>query len=199
MRVPILALTAALFALPGCGEAGETESDSAPRTAVPAADAPAPDDPGASPGAAVAASSEEDPEPVADRTGGADAANAPTPERAERRPTLGGNPDFEDVVAAREGDWVVILGTVDGRHVDPPGPGSMAASVEEASEPTLAEVQRRVWNAGLTPWVVASDHLPARDPGQTLLILGPFTSAEADQRLEEVWEIAPEARVEPGW
>ncbi len=184
------ALSIFFFALSGCGDADDTSS------ADPSARAPNGDEVAGAPasvtlgGDTLGAASPASPRPEAQGPTPADGAGA------ARRPS---DPRFEDVVATREGDWVVILAEVDGLHVEAVGGGSAAASVEESPHPDLAEVQRQAWSLDLIPWVVASDELPALQPGRTLVILGPYTSEAADARLEAVQAVAPGARVEPGW
>lgn len=127
------------------------------------------------------------------------ATSDPVADTVNSRPSFEGIPNFEDVVALRDGDWLILLSSVDGVHVRAPGPGQAAGSLMEASHPELADVQQRVWNDGHIPWIIASDEVPRMDPGRTLLILGPHPRAVAERRLQEVEPLVPGARLVRGW
>lgn len=115
------------------------------------------------------------------------------------RPNLEGIPNFEDVVALRSGDWIVLLASIGGTYVESPGRGQAAGSVTEARHPDLAEVQQRLWNRDYVPWVVASEELPGLESGQTVLILGPYPKDDAERILAETRSFVPGARLRLGW
>lgn len=120
--------------------------------------------------------------------------DAPTADRTpETDPWLfEGIPTFEDLVAGREGDWLVVLGSAERA-------GGAAATIMRAADPGLAAIQQRVWNAGAVPFAVASEDLPAFAPGLTVLVLGPYPRPVANSRLAEVRGVVPEAYVKAGW
>jgi hypothetical protein len=104
-----------------------------------------------------------------------------------------GIPNFEDLVAGRDGDWLVVLGSSQ-RFGAPPAPTVMAAA-----DPGLAAAQQRAWNAGRVPFVVASEELPALEPGFTVVVLGPFARAQAERQLAALRGGVPDAYLKEGW
>lgn len=117
----------------------------------------------------------------------------------DRMPNFEGIPNFEDVVAMREGDWIVVLTSVDGVYVKSPGRGQAAGSVMKSEQADIARVQQNVWNRGLIPWVVASDEFPNLESGRTLLILGPYPKEIAEAQLAKTSRVVPGARLELAW
>lgn len=103
-----------------------------------------------------------------------------------------GIPNFEDLVAGREGDWLVVLGSAERA-------GRPEATIMRAADPRLAAIQQRVWNTGTVPFAVASEELPAFTPGLTVLVLGPYPRAAADERLAEMRGVVPDAYLKAGW
>lgn len=103
-----------------------------------------------------------------------------------------GIPNFEDLVAGREGDWLVVLGSAE-------RVGGTAATIMKASDPGLAAIQQRVWNAGAVPFAVASEEIPTFAPGLTVLVLGPYPKQAAEERLAELRGAVPDAYVKAGW
>jgi len=106
---------------------------------------------------------------------------------------LEGIPNFEDLVAGRDGDWLVVLGSSE-RSGAPLAPTVMAAP-----DPGLAAVQQRAWNARRVPFVVASEELPALEPGFTVVVLGPFARAQAERQLAALRGVVPDAYLKEGW
>lgn len=104
-----------------------------------------------------------------------------------------GIPNFEDVVALREGDWMIVLASA-----TRPGP-PLSPTILRSRDARLAAIQQRAWNAGEVPWVVASEELPAFAPGLTVLVLGPYPRAVALERLAAATALAPDAYVKSGW
>lgn len=104
-----------------------------------------------------------------------------------------GIPNFEDLVATRDGDWLVVLGSV-GRDGAAPRP-----TIMRAADDRIAAVQQRAWNARMVPFAVASEELPAFAPGLTVLVLGPHARADAERRLTDARVVAPDAYLKAGW
>ena len=104
-----------------------------------------------------------------------------------------GIPNFEDLVATRDGDWLVVLASVP-RDGAPPRP-----TLVRAADDRIAAVQQRAWNAGIVPFAVASEELPAFAPGLTVLVLGPHARADAERRLADARAVAPDAYLKAGW
>lgn len=123
---------------------------------------------------------------------------APTPSTADRTPEtdpwlLEGIPPFEDLVAMREGDWLVVLGSFG--DVKPPARGS----VRRSAVPAVAALQQRAWNAGLVPFVLASSSLPAFEPGRTVVVLGPFPKTQAEHVRAGLRDAVPDVYLKSGW
>lgn len=104
-----------------------------------------------------------------------------------------GIPNFEDLVADRDGDWLIVLGSAP-RAGAPPRPTIMTAA-----DPGLAAAQQRAWNTGRVPFVVGSEALPAFEPGFTVVVLGPFARPQAEAQLAAVREVVPDAYLNEGW
>jgi len=122
----------------------------------------------------------------------------PEPRPVDRTPATDpwlfeGIPNFEDLVAGRDGDWLVVLGS-SRREGAPPRPTIMAAA-----DPGLAAVQQRVWNTGRVPFVVGSDALPAFEAGFIVVVLGPFARPQADAQLSAIGEVVADAYLKEGW
>jgi len=161
--------------------------------------------------AVVLGACQPEPEPPASgRTGEPEPAQAASPQEPASAPAVQdtlsvdrtpetdpwlfeGIPNFEDLVAGREGDWLVVLASSP-RTGARPVPTLMAAA-----DPRLAAVQQRAWNAGRVPFVVASEELPALEPGFTAVVLGPFARAEAERQLATLRGVVPDAYVKEGW
>jgi hypothetical protein len=104
-----------------------------------------------------------------------------------------GIPNFEDLVANRDGDWVVVLASAE-RSGAAPRPTIMTAT-----DPGLAAVQQRVWNAGLVPFVIPSERLPGLSPKLVVVVLGPFAKQEAERQVAALRAIVPDAYVKKSW
>lgn len=176
-----LAAIAVAVAVAACGPGGDASRDGA--TTVSAATDTAATATAAADTAAVDTA-------VAD-TAAMDTAVARTP---ESDPWLfEGIPNFEDLVALRDGDWLVVLASA-ARDGAPPAP-----TIVRAADARIAAVQQRAWNARLVPFAVPSERLPAFAPGLVVLVLGPFARADAERRLADARRVAPDAYLKAGW
>lgn len=104
-----------------------------------------------------------------------------------------GIPNWEDVLALREGDWLVVLGSAE-RTGAPRNP-----TITRASDPSLAAIQQALWNEGSIPWIISSEELPAFAPGLTVIVLSPMPRGEATERLADLRSVVPDAYVKSGW
>lgn len=104
-----------------------------------------------------------------------------------------GIPNFEDLVAGRNGDWLVVLGSSKRSGAAP------AATVMAAADRELAAVQQRAWNSGRVPFVVASEELPAFEPELVVVVLGPFARMQAERQLAALGGVIPDAYLKEGW
>lgn len=104
-----------------------------------------------------------------------------------------GIPNFEDLVAGRKGDWLVVLGASQRAGAMP------RPTIMTAADPGLAAVQQRAWNTGRVPFVVGSEALPAFEPGFTVVVLGPFAKPQAEAQLAAIQEVVPDAYLNEGW
>jgi hypothetical protein len=133
--------------------------------------------------------------------------NSAAPEAGRHRsPETGpmmfeGIPPWEDVVAMREGDWLINLGSfaADGAPGQKPGPGGPTATIVRASDERVAAVQQKLWDANRVPWAVCSNVVPGLDDGLVVVVHGPYGRAEADEQLASLREIVPGAYLKRGW
>ena len=104
-----------------------------------------------------------------------------------------GIPNFEDLLAGRDGDWLVVLGS--SVHSGKPS----APTIMATADPKLAAVQQQVWNTGRVPFVVDSTELPGFEPGFTVVVLGPYTKAQAEDQLAAISGVVSDAYLKQGW
>jgi hypothetical protein len=113
-----------------------------------------------------------------------------------------GVPPFDDLIADRDGDWFVVLGSfpiASGAEPDRPGRTARTATLMRPSEPQAAALQQRLWNEGVVPFAVRSDVLPNFEPGAVVLVVGPYERARAEERLAALQTVAPAAYLKSGW
>jgi hypothetical protein len=145
-----------------------------------------------------------------DRTNDADSAQAASPQeptttppdqvkqKGDRTPKTDpwlfeGIPNFEDLVAGRDGDWLVVLGS--SPHSGKPS----APTIMAAADPKLATAQRQAWNTGRVPFVVDSEEQPGLEPGFRVVVLGPYSKAQAEAQLAAISGVVPDAYLKLGW
>ena len=110
-----------------------------------------------------------------------------------------GIPDYEEAIAAREGDWFVVLGSYRIRADADPLPSGSDGSIERSGSAAIAGVQQRLWDAGHVPLVVRSDAVPRFQRGLAVIVVGPLTRSHAEAELARLREIVPDAYVKAGW
>jgi hypothetical protein len=113
-----------------------------------------------------------------------------------------GIPPFEDLIADRDGDWLVVLGSfpiASGVELDRPGRTARTATLMRPSDPQAAALQQKLWNEGVVPFVARSDVLPNFAPGAVVLVVGPYPRANAEDRLAALRRVAPDAYLKSGW
>lgn len=104
-----------------------------------------------------------------------------------------GIPNFEDLVAGRDGDWLVVLGS--SPHSGKPS----APTIMATDDPKLAAAQQQAWNTGRVPFVVDSAELPGFEPGFTFVVLGPYAKAQAEAQLAAISDVVSDAYLKQGW
>lgn len=104
-----------------------------------------------------------------------------------------GIPNFEDLVAGRDGDWLVVLGS--SVHSGKPS----APTIMAATDPKLAATQQQAWNTGRVPFVVDSTELPGFEPGFKVVVLGPYAKAQAEAQLAAINGVVSDAYLKQGW
>lgn len=113
-----------------------------------------------------------------------------------------GIPPFEDLIADRDGDWFVVLGSfpvAPGVEPDRPGRTARSATLMRPDDAQAAALQQRLWNEGVVPFAVRSDVLPNFAPGAVVLVVGPYPRTQAEERMASLRTVAPDAYLKSGW
>ncbi|MEM1117925.1 MAG: hypothetical protein AAGJ11_15550, partial [Bacteroidota bacterium] len=107
---------------------------------------------------------------------------------AVQEPSAQEAPGYAEPPASTPGErqtnrWFVIVG-----------------GARDADDPRIAERQQLLDRAGITDtYTVDSDAYPNLNPGLTVLVIGPFSQADAQARLRGVRPVVPEAYIKSGW